>query len=264
MGDGRAPAVGAGILHPGEGYINLGSSSWVSQVTNDMAMDREHSLTKTIFHSGLYTNGGSSISGRLSLDWYINTFSSPGNGVSADTIGTFLAQQLVNSPVGSNGLLFLPYLRGARTPWWNSFAKGGFIGLGTEHTKYDFCRSILEGVSFQLTIIKNRLEHLAPFTNMQIVGSAAFPEWQQILSDAFEMDIVSTNISAFAGCVGSAVLSGLALGLFHDYSEVFRFHRSQRITHPISEHVKLYREFFPVFEDCYYALADINRYLARL
>lgn len=264
MGDGRAPAVGAGLLHVGEGYINLGSSSWVSQITDDPTLDQEHSLSKTAYHSGLYSNGGSSIAGRLCLDWYINTFSSEKNHVTTDEIGPFLAHQLVNSPVGSNGLLFLPYLRGALTPWCDHFAKGGFIGLSTKHTKYDFCRSILEGVSFQLTIIKNRIERLAPFTSMRIVGSAVFPEWQQILSDAFEMEIVSSDISAFAGCVGSAVISGIALGLYHDYSESYRYQRSQRITLPIDENVRLYREFFPVFEDCYYALTEINRYLGRL
>lgn len=264
MGDGRAPAVGAGLLHPGEGYINLGSSSWVSQITADPVMDQEHSLTKTVYHSGLYSNGGSSIAGRLCLDWYINTFSSAENHVSNDAIGPFLARQFINSPVGSNGLLFLPYLRGALTPWCDQFAKGGFIGLSTKHTKYDFCRSILEGVSFQLTIIKNRVERLSPFTSMRIVESAVFPEWQQILSDTFEMEIVSSDLSAFAGCVGSAVISGIALGRYRDYTEVHRFQRAQRITFPIDEHVRLYREFFPVFEDCYYALSEINRYLDRL
>lgn len=264
MGDGRAPAVGAGLLRAGEGYINLGSSSWVSQITEDTAMDKEHMLTKTVYHSGLYSNGGSSISGRLCLDWYMNTFSALGDGAGAASMGPSLARQMANSPVGSNGLLFLPYLREALTPRYDRFAKGGFIGLSTKHTKYDFCRSILEGVSFQLTIIKNRLERLTPFTSMRIVGSAAFPEWQQILSDAFEMEISASDHPAFAACVGSAVLAGIALGRYRDYSEVYRFQRAQRITFPIDANVRLYRDFFPVFEDCYYALADINRYLGRL
>ena len=96
---------------------------------------------------------------------------------------------------------------------------------------------------------------------MRIVGSAVFPKWQQILLDTFELEIVSSDLSAFAGCVGSAVISGIALGRYRDYTEVHRFQRAQRITFPIDEHVRFYREFFPVFEDCYYALSEINRCL---
>lgn len=263
MGDGRMPALGAGVLRAGDTYINLGSSSWISQATDSPVMAGKQSLTKSLYHSNLFVNGGASLAGRLCLDWYINTFETRGALADPADLSRFVSYQLANSPIGSNGLLFLPYLRGARSPYWNNSAKGGFIGLNINHTKYDFFRSILEGVSFQLVGIKNRISELdEPIRKARLVGSAAFPEWQQILSDVLEVEITAPDISAFAGCVGAALLAGMAIGEYRDYSEVYRFHHSQRITSPINANVNVYREIVPAFEDCYYALADINRYIS--
>jgi len=264
MGDGRAPAVGAGILSPGEAYINLGSCSWISQCTRSRNFDATHSITKAAYlEPDLYVNGGTTLAGRICIDWYLNAFSDS-DAAGPNDLERFLKEHLSNSPVGSRGLLFMPYLRGDRAPWWSSSAGGGFIGLSARHTRHDLCRSILEGVAFQLLRIKNRIEALEPFGSIRLVGSAAFPVWQQILSDVLEAEIVSFDHPSLIGCVGSALICGVALGKFRDYSEAARFQHNQVITLPIAQNVKIYRELFPAFEDCYYALADINRHLGQL
>lgn len=263
LGDGRAPSVGAGIQKPGEGCLYLGSSAWLSQVTASRQMDIDHAITKASYLSpDLFVNGGSIFSGRLCADWFVRAFL-PQVSDTHD-LSALLSSQLPKSPVGSNGLLFMPYLRGERAPWWNSYAKGGFVGLCAYHTRYDFCRSIVEGVSFQLGIIKHRIEGIEPFTSMCLMGSGCSLQWQQVLSDVLEMDIVSSDVAPFVACVGAAVVAGVGAGLLRDYSEASRFHRNQRITTPIAEHMEIYQELLPAFEDCYYALQDINQHLSQL
>lgn len=263
LGDGRAPTVACGAQKPGEGCLLLGSSSWLSQVTRGKEIDVNHSITKACYtEPGLYVNGGSMLSGLLSADWYIDTFFPEERR--KQNLDEFLNSQLPHSPVGSNGLLFMPYLRGERAPWWNNFAKGGFVGLYNQHTKYDFCRSILEGVSFQLGTIKNYVEQLEPFTSMYLVGAGRSLCWQQILSDVFEMDITSSDVTWNAACVGAAVVAGKAIGVYQDYSEASRFHHNHLITTPIEENVEIYRELLPAFEDCYFALQDINQHLCQV
>ncbi len=265
LGDGRAPSVGAGIFSPGEGCINLGSSSWLSQVTSRRDMDIHHSITKASYlQPDLYVNGGAILSGCLCADWYVNAFFPQELPLRGGGLESFLASQLPNSPVGSRGLLFMPYLRGERAPWWNNFAKGGFVGLCAHHTRYDFCRSILEGVSFQLATIKNCIEGLEPFVSMRLVGRGCSPQWQQILSDVFELNITSSDVTGLAACVGAAVVAGVAAGFYRDYSECSRFHHNQLITTPIEENIEIYRELLPAFEDCYFALRDINQHLSQV
>lgn len=265
LGDGRATVVGSGIQHPGEGCIYSGAASWVSQVTLNKEMDTQNAITKAAYLNGTYVNGGSMLAGRLCADWYFHTFFPDYSHVHrGGNLDHFLASQVPKSPVGSNGLLFMPYLRGERSPWWNHYAKGGFVGLCSHHNKYDFCRSILEGVSFHMALIKNRIEQLESFSSMRLVGSGTSPQWQQILSDVFETDITSSNVTGNVACVGAAVVAGVATGLYKDYSEIARFHHDQLITTPIEENIEIYRELLPAFEDCYFALQDINQHLGRV
>lgn len=265
LGDGRATVVGSGIQTPGEGCIYLGASSWLSQVTLGRELDTQNAITKADYLPDTYVNGGAMLAGRMCADWYVNAFF-PDRPHTQDLsdLDRFLFSQVPKSPVGSNGLLFMPYLRGERAPWWNHYAKGGFVGLCSHHTKYDFFRSILEGVSFHIGLIKNRIERMESFSSMRLVGSGSSPQWQQILSDVFEMEISSSDVTGNVACVGAAVVAGVAIGAYKDYSEITRFHHNQRITIPIAENIEIYRELLPAFEDCYYALQDINQHLSQV
>ena len=113
-------------------------------------------------------------------------------------------------------------------------------------------------------LIKNRIEQLEPFSTMRLSGSGSSPQWQQILSDVFEMEITSSDITGNVACVGVAAVAGVAAGFYRDYSEIARFHHNQRVTTPIEENIEIYRELLPAFEDCYFALQDINQHLSQV
>ena len=96
------------------------------------------------------------------------------------------------------------------------------------------------------------------------MGNGVSPQWQQILSDVLEMDLISSDVTTNVGCVGVAMLAGVAAGIYSDHTSIARFHHNQFITTPIQEHVEVYQELIPAFEDCYLALQDINQHLSQI
>lgn len=264
LGDGRAPTIGSGLSQKGQGLVYMSSTAWFSQVTGSAQMDRKGILTKCSYtNPELLLNGGAVLSAGHSIDWFINAFY-PNNQSLHLQRSQELFAHINHIPIGSNGLLFIPHHRGERTPWWNNFAKGGFVGLASYHTQDDLFRSVIEGISFQLALVYNSIQDLELFSSLYFSGSLATPQWQQLLSDIFDMEIVTSDIKSIIGCVGAAVTAGIGLGIYSDPSEASYFHRNHFYTSPIKENVELYRELIPVFEDCYNALRDINQYLSHI
>ena len=91
------------------------------------------------------------------------------------------------SPPGANGVVFLPYMLGERSPRWNPDAKGAFIGLGLETAQSDIYRSVLEGVSMNLDIILKVMQAGIEINDILLIGGGAKGAlWRQILADIFE------------------------------------------------------------------------------
>ena len=266
IGDGRAPVIGSGILHPGEGCIHLSSSSWISQITDSTKIAPRSSITKSSYVTpDLFVNGATILSGHMCAEWYLKTFFEEQPYTDKHELEKIMVSQLAHTSVGSNGLLFMPYLKGEWGPFHNTrFSKGCFIGLTTKHSKYDFYRSILEGVAFQLALVKRDIEQLEPFRKLCIVGSSMSLEWQQILSDVLEMEIISSDVEDRVGCICGAVIAGVAAGIYSDFSAAQLFHRNHITTVPIQEHMEIYEDMLPAFEDSYLALQDINQHLSQI
>ena len=98
----------------------------------------------------------------------------------------FMDERIRESAVGSNGIIFLPYLLGERAPRWDADAKGAWIGLKPENTKGDILRSVLEGVTMNLSICLDILRTQMEIQEITVVGGGAkSPVWRQIMADIF-------------------------------------------------------------------------------
>ena len=85
-----------------------------------------------------------------------------------------LIEELIRqSPVGSNGILFLPYMLGERTPWWNPDARGAFVGLSLASSRADMSRAVLEGITMNLGIIVNIFRQHVPMDTITVIGGGA-------------------------------------------------------------------------------------------
>ena len=152
----------------------------------------------------------------LSLQWLRNQLAP---GVSYDA----LMSEAAGAPAGSQGLFWLPYLMGERTPHLDARARGGWIGLTAKHTRADLIRSVVEGVSYSQ---KDCLDILAlldvPVSSVRASGGGArSPFWRQILADVFAKPVVSLE-NQEGSAYGAALLSMVGTGEFASVPEACR------------------------------------------
>src|SRR5436309_12596700 len=106
-----------------------------------------------------------------------------------------LAREAESVPAGSDGLLFLPYLQGERTPHLDAYARGGWIGLTASHDRRHLIRSVLEGVAFSLKDCSTIIQHQGFAIEWVRItcGGAKSPLWRQIIDDVLGLELVTTN-----------------------------------------------------------------------
>jgi xylulokinase len=157
---------------------------------------------------------GVMLSAAGSLRWYRDALA-PGVGFDE------LADEAASAPPASDGLLFLPYLTGERTPYPDPLARGAFVGLTVNHTRAHLTRAVLEGVAFGLrdSLELMRDAGIAPPTEIRATGGGIKSVlWRQILADILEATIVTTS-TAEGAAQGAAILAAVGGGWFPTVEE---------------------------------------------
>lgn len=149
----------------------------------------------------------------LSLQWFRN------NLAKSDDYNALVAEAETATP-GAEGLFWLPYLMGERTPHLDSLARAGWIGLTTKHTRADMIRSVIEGVSFSLKDCLDLIEQMGTAVNTVRVagGGAQSAFWRQVLADIFGKKIVSLGTED-SSAYGASLLAMVATGEFASVPE---------------------------------------------
>jgi xylulokinase len=211
-GDQAAGAVGVGAVKPGIVGLVLGTSGVVFATTPEALVEpagRLHAFCHAV--PDRWHLMGVMLSAAGSLRWYRDTLAP---GVEFETLLAPAAQ----ISAGSDGLLFLPYLTGERTPHPDPLARGAFVGLTIRHNKNHMTRAVLEGVSFGLRdsfeLIRNA--GLPEIKQVRISGGGAKSKlWRQILADTFNAELVTVNTTEGAA-YGAALLAGVGSGVWRD------------------------------------------------
>jgi len=167
------------------------------------------------------------------------------------------------APIGSEGLVFLPYLTGERTPHADPSARGVFVGLGLRHTKAHLARAVMEGVSYGLRDSLEILREMKlPINEVRNTGGGSrSPFWRQMLSDVFRTPLVGMAIDEGAA-FGAALLGGVAGGLWADVPAACA--ATVRTREPAQAHrhaSAIYNRYYPVYRALYRSL---KRHFARL
>jgi len=174
-------------------------------------------------------------------------------------------RQIQRSVPGANGVVFLPYMLGERTPRWNPKAKGAFIGLSLATRREDLLRAVMEGITMNLGIIVNIFRQHVPIEAITVIGGGAKGTvWRQMMADIYDCRIEKLNVLEEATSMGAAVIGGVAAGVFKDFEVVHRFIRVDDVVHPNPAHQAVYRKMMPIFEKSYHALVDVYDDLAAL
>ena len=167
--------------------------------------------------------------------------------------------------MGSEGLLFLPYLVGERTPHMDPAARGVFFGLTLRHGRGHLVRAILEGVVLAMRDSLEIFKELGIRIDRIIAsgGGAKSLLWRQIQADIFGTDVMTTNIREQAG-VGAAMLAGIGTGLYNGPGEACnRIISYSRTTHPIPENCERYNDLYEIFKGLYPKLKEDFRKIAQ-
>ena len=160
-------------------------------------------------------------------------------------------------PPGSEGLFFLPYLTGERTPHPDPLARAAFVGLTVRHSQAHLTRAVLEGVAFGLRDSMELIKK-ASLSEIQQVrvsgGGARSALWRQILSDVMDIELVTVNTTEGAA-FGAALLAGVGVGVWGSVEEACSsVIRTEQPTQPIPSAVKAYEQIYPLFQGLYPAL----------
>lgn len=210
-GDQAAGAVGMGAVSEGVIGLTVGTSGVVFAPLNHYAYEPQGRL-HAFCHAApnLWHFMGVMLSAAGSLQWYRDTLAPQ---VSFDA----LVEEAAQAPAGSDGLLFLPYLTGERTPHPDPLARAGFVGLTSRHTRAHLTRAVLEGVAFGLRDGFELIRASAPHISEVRVsgGGAKSPLWRQILADVIGATLVSVNTTEGAA-FGAALLAGVGAGIYAD------------------------------------------------
>ena len=262
-GDGICAGVGAGSVGPGLTYNYLGSSSWIATSSTEPIYDPQK-RTFTWAHAvpGLFHPTGTMQTAAASYLWLKREICHEEARI-ADIEGKSPYEVMngtaAGSPPGANGLLYLPYLLGERSPRWNPLARGGFVGLTMTHTRSDIVRSVLEGVSMNLAIILDIFrKHGQKVDVISVIGGGAKGAlWRQIMADIYEVDIQRPNFLEEATSIGAAIIAGVGAGVFKDFSVVDNFFHIVDRTRPDLATRAVYARRKALFDKAYYALEPL-------
>ncbi len=260
-GDGSAATVGAGCCENGAAYCCLGTSAWISSAISEPVTDREM-IVFNLAHPDpkLYIACGAMQCAGNSFNWLKNQICTHEKYL-ADTTGEsvykLICDQAESSPAGANGLIFLPYLMGERSPWWDSLAKGAFIGLTPSHTRADIIRAVIEGVALNLALIYEAHRGRTA-TPLALIGGLALSDtWRKTMADALGVPVLQTTCTEEASSMGAAMIAGVGAGIFADYSAHRLFIHPKAETQPDMEAHRYYQRRLEEYKACYLALRDV-------
>ncbi len=261
-GDGVVANIGCGSIAPGKTYCCMGTSAWITTTTDQPVFDEEmRTVTWAHVIPGLYAPNGTMQYAGGSYSWVkqvictLEMEQAKKNGTSPYDEMNRLAK---DSPIGSGGVVFLPYMLGERAPRWNPYAKGTWLGLKPENTRGDMVRSVLEGITMNLSICLDILRAKAGIEEITVVGGGAKSEvWQQIMADIYDAEIKVPRLLEEGGSMGAAVIGGVGVRVYPDFSAIERFMKIDQVKAPDRESVKKYGEIKKIFEQYYSALKDV-------
>jgi xylulokinase len=264
--DNACGAVGNGVVSPGLALVSIGTSGVVlahaeaPQVDRSGPVPRVHTFNHAVPHAW-YLMGVTQAAG-LSLRWVRDHIGLPEMAVERwagiDAYDA-LMKEAEPVPPGSDGLIFLPYLQGERTPHLDAYARGGWIGLTASHSRRHLVRAVLEGVAFSLKDCLGILQQqgLSIEQIRATGGGAKSAVWRQIIADILGVELVTTS-NTEGPAFGAALLAGVASGVYPSVVDACRATvRIAERTSPHPETVAAYTDAYAAYRALYPALQPI-------
>ena len=245
-GDTQCSMIGAGFIKPGDAYMNGGTSAGI------LALSKEGKML-----------GGLTASSGTSFSWLKNQICKYEQELEKTTgrnVYDIINEEIASAPVGSNGVMFHPYLAGERAPRNNGKAQGSFVGISLTTKREDILRSVIEGIGFNIGVIIDSVRAGGlDLKSVVIVGGLGKGGiTRQIFADIMNVEIKVPKYAEEAATIGGAILGGIAMGLYKDEeSALEKYLEIAAVTKPIPENVEKYAKLKPIFEKIYEGLYPV-------
>mgnify|MGYP000870777759 CR=1 FL=1 len=209
-GDGPMAAVGTGcVTVDSPGYVCLGTSAWYACTTATPIFDeQQRSFSFRHVVPGVFSPTATTQTGAGSLQWAAEAL-----GDEPAVVAELIAAA-VDVAAADEGLFFLPYLIGERSPWWDADASGVFAGLRMHHRRPHLTRAVLEGVGYSLALCMAPLRANAGASGIDVIGGGAASDiWLALLADIWGVPVRRRSVTTQANSLGAAVTGLVGLGL---------------------------------------------------
>lgn len=269
-GDCAAGAVGNGIVERGVLSTSIGTSGVMFVHSDEVKIDpagRVHTFCHAV--NGKWHMMGVNLSAGGSLQWFRNSLCQAEVELARRKkieVYDLLSKEAEPVSAGSDGLFFLPYLSGERTPHADPDARGCFVGLTLAHARGHLIRSILEGVVYSMRDSLEIIEGLGvPVRQIRASGGGSrSPLWRQIQADVFGRKVVTIN-SEEGPAYGVALLAAVGAGAFKDIREACDATiRVVKETTPERAAKHQYDRAFPIYQQLYQSLKGDFKRIAAL
>lgn len=269
-GDQAAGGVGCGIVRSGIISSTVGTSGVVFAFSDKVTLDPEGRV-HTFCHSvpGKWHVMGVVLSAGGSLRWFRDAFCQAETAVAAQTGRDpyeYITDAAERAPLGAEGLLFLPYLTGERTPHKDPYARGAFVGLSLRHTRAHMARAVLEGVAYAMRDSLDIMRGMGvPITQVRASGGGARSSfWRQIQADVNKAPLVTIHVDE-GPAYGAALLATVETGLYGSVEEACDATIAVVDTcQPDPVRAAQYDPWFDLYQQSYRALAPVFRCVAGL
>lgn len=259
-GDGPVSAAGVGALCSGDAQASLGTSAWISFVSDRPQLAPESGLV-TYAHvlPGLFVETGSMQSAGAALEWAARLLETQP--------GTIAEMALKAAMPAADAPLFLPYIQGERAPWWFSHNGGTLIGLGRSHDREAVAAAVFEGVLFQLRLILDNFAQRGQRTStLAVAGTFGTADaFAQRFADTTRQAIRPLRHAEHATAMGAAMLGFVGLGVLADLRAGRAWVQYEDIRQPgagqdlASRRYELFTQSWPAIGDISMRLAELGR-----
>ena len=268
-GDLSLIALGSGAVTPGRAHVYMGTSGWVSAVTERRVVDTDAFIAAVLGAvPGRYNYISEQETAGKCLEWARDHLALDEIGVYLErktavddperryaSLFDFLSEKIDEVPAGSGGLIFTPWLHGNRSPFEDSAARGMFFNIGIGTGKRAMVRAVVEGIAFhsrwQLESIRKKVQVSGP---LRFVGGGALsPAIARIFADALGETVETTAAPQNAGALGAALVCAAGLGAIPSLAEAGAMVPASFAYEPRDEGRDVYDRAFPVFKELYYS-----------
>ena len=260
--DNACAAVGTGVIAPGRLMGSIGTSGTMVAPTASPEVDPGgrahtfcHAVPDTWYVMGVMLSAGGAL--RWFRDVWCQAEAEQAAREGRDAYDV-LMELAAAAPAGAEGLLFLPYLSGERTPHGDPHARGVFCGLTLHHGKGHLIRAVVEGVTFGLRDSLEIIRTLGlPAGEVYATGGGArSPLWRQILADVFGVPVVA-ELAAEGPALGAALLAGAGTDVFSLQDGAARAVRTGAVVRPQLDRTEVYERAYAAYTRLYPALSDL-------